>query len=103
MAKHLKVNDKIRIIAGKHKGIEAKIVKIDHKAGKAMIEGVGVIERHIKKSYLNPNGGKKTVHVGIDLSNLKLVEAAKPVKASVKKLDKSAGKKADKKAKKGAK
>ncbi len=103
MAKHLKVNDKIRIIAGKHKGTEAKIVKIDHKAGKAMIEGVGVIERHIKKSYLNPNGGKKTVHVGIDLSNLKLVEAAKPVKASVKKLDKSAGKKADKKAKKGAK
>ena len=53
----------------------------------------------MKKSYLNPAGGKKTVHVGIDMSNLKLVEAAKFVKSSVKKLDK----KADKKAKKGAK
>ena len=42
------------------------------------------------------------MHLGIDLSNLKLVEAAKYVKPSVKKMDKS--KKDDKKkAKKGAK
>ena len=102
MAQGLKVNDKVRIISGDHKGTEAKIVKIDRKAGKAMIEGIGVIERHLKKSYVNPTGGKKTVHVGINLSNLKLVEAAKPVKAAVKKLDKSASKK-DAKAKKGAK
>ncbi|MBR2795572.1 50S ribosomal protein L24 [Candidatus Saccharibacteria bacterium] len=102
MAQGLKVNDKVRIISGDHKGTEAKIVKIDRKAGKAMIEGIGVIERHLKKSYVNPAGGKKTIHVGIDLSNLKLVEAAKPVKAAVKKLDKSASKN-DAKAKKGAK
>lgn len=102
MAQGLKVNDKVRIISGDHKGTEAKIVKIDRKAGKAMIEGIGVIERHLKKSYVNPAGGKKTIHVGINLSNLKLVEAAKPVKAAVKKLDKSASKK-DAKAKKGAK
>ena len=51
----------------------------------------------MKKSYLNPAGGKKTVHLGIDVSNLKLVEAAKYVKA------KSAAKKIDKKEKKGAK
>ena len=102
MAQGLKVNDKVRIISGDHKGTEAKIVKIDRKAGKAMIEGIGVIERHLKKSYVNPAGGKKTIHAGINLSNLKLVEAAKPVKAAVKKLDKSASKK-DAKAKKGAK
>ena len=53
----------------------------------------------MKKSYLNPSGGKKTVHVGIDMSNLKLVEAAKFTKTGAKKADK----KADKKAKKGAK
>ena len=99
MKQNLKVNDKVRIISGDHKGEEAKIVKIDSKAKKAMLEGIGVVERHLKKSYLNPAGGKKTVHVGIDWSNLRLVEAAKFVKSSVKKLDKSAGKKV----KKGAK
>ena len=55
----------------------------------------------MRKSYLNPAGGKKTIHVGIDLSNLKLVETAKSVKPAVKKVDKKA-KSTDKK-KKGAK
>ena len=95
MVKGLKVNDKVLVISGDNKGKEAKIVKIDRQAGKACLEGIGLVERHMKKSYLNPSGGKKTVHVGIDLSNLKLVEAAKAVKPAVKKVDK--------KAKKGAK
>ena len=77
MAQSLKVNDKVKIISGDNKGKEAKIVKVDRENGKAMLEGIGVVERHMKKSYLNPAGGKKTIHVGIDLSNLKLVEAAK--------------------------
>ncbi len=95
MAQNLKINDKVLVISGDHKGKEAKIVKIDRGAKKAMLEGIGVIERHMKKSYLNPAGGKKTIHVGIDWSNLKLVEAAKAVKPAVKKVDK--------KLKKGAK
>ena len=94
--KTLKVNDKVLVISGDNKGKEAKIVKIDRKAGKACLEGIGMVERHMRKSYLNPTGGKKTVHVGIDLSNLKLVEAAKVEKKTAK-ADKNA------KAKKGAK
>lgn len=90
----MKVGDKVLVIAGDNKGKEAKIVKIDRKAGKAMLEGIGIVERHMKKSYLNPQGGKKTIHVGIDMSNLKVVEA--------KKADKKADKK-NAKAKKGAK
>ena len=105
--KSLKINDTVKIISGDHKGTEAKIVKLDRKAGKACLEGIGVVERHMKKTQFNPAGGKKTIHVGIELSNLKLVQAAeykkttasKYVKSDVKKVDK----KADKKAKKGAK
>ena len=97
MAQNLKINDKVLVISGDNKGKEAKIVKIDRKAGKAMLEGIGMVERHMKKSYLNPAGGKKTIQVGIDMSNLKLVEAAKFEKTA-KKADKK-----DAKAKKGAK
>ena len=101
--KSLKIGDKVMVISGEHKGKTAKIVKIERGAHKACLEGIEVIERHVRKSYLNPNGGKRTVHVGIDMSNLKLVEAAKFVKPAVKKVDKKADKKADKKLKKGAK
>ena len=87
MAQNLKANDTVLVIAGDNKGKKAKIVKIDRKTNKAMLEGIGVVERHMKKSYTNPKGGKKTIHVGIDLSNLKLVEAAK-VEKTAKKADK---------------
>lgn len=80
----MKVGDKVLVIAGDNKGKEAKIVKIDRKAGKAMLEGIGMVERHMKKSYLNPQGGKKTIHVGIDMSNLKVVEAKKADKKNAK-------------------
>ncbi len=71
MAQNLKVNDQVKIIAGDHKGETAKIVKMDRKNHKAMLEGIGVRERHLRKTQFNPTGGKKNVHVGIDLSNLK--------------------------------
>ena len=94
MAQNLKANDTVLVIAGDNKGKKAKIVKMDRKEGKAFLEGIEVRERHMKKTYYNPNGGKKTIHVGIELSNLKLVEAAKPAKKAEKK---------DAKTKKGAK
>ena len=95
MAQNLKANDIVVVISGDNKGKKAKIVKIDREARKAYLEGIEVRERHMRKSYMNPKGGKKTVHLGIDLSNLKLAEAAKTEKTA---------KKADKKSvKKGAK
>ncbi|MBQ9018356.1 50S ribosomal protein L24 [Candidatus Saccharibacteria bacterium] len=103
----MKVGDTVKIISGDNKGTEAKIVKVDRKNGKACLEGIGLIERHLKKSYFNPAGGKKTIHVGIDMSNLKLVKAA-DAKATTKagaKTSAKSGAKSDKgaKAKKGAK
>ena len=91
MAQNLKSGDIVKIISGNEKGKSAKIVSIDTKNGKACLEGIGLIERHMKATYYNPKGGKKTIHVGIDLSNLKLEKAAD----APKKADKKATKKGD--------
>ncbi|MBQ3309523.1 50S ribosomal protein L24 [Candidatus Saccharibacteria bacterium] len=74
MAQNLKINDTVKIISGDNKGKTGKIVKMDKKNHKAMVEGIEVRERHMKKTQFNPAGGKKTIHVGIDLSNLKKEE-----------------------------
>ena len=71
MAQNLKTGDTVKVISGDNKGKTGKIVKMDIKNHKAMVEGIGVRERHLKKTQFNPAGGKKTIHVGIDLSNLK--------------------------------
>ena len=88
MAQNLKTGDKVMVIAGDNKGKTAKIVKV--KDGKAYLEGIEIRERHMKKTYTNPKGGKKDIHVGIVLSNLKLVEAAKTEKKTNAKAKKGA-------------
>lgn len=70
MAKCLKVGDRVKIIAGDHKGEVASIVKVDKKAGKAFLKDIEVRERHVRATQYNPKGSKKTVHAGIDFSNL---------------------------------
>ena len=70
MAQNLKSGDIVTIIAGDFKGKSGKIVKMDRKNNKAMIEGINIRERHMAANAYR-NGGKKDIHVGIDLSNLK--------------------------------
>ena len=72
----MKASDTVKIISGKHKGQTAKIVKIDRKKDLVFLEEIGVLTRNIKKSQRNPEGGKKTVHLGIHISNVKLKESA---------------------------
>ena len=93
MAKQLKVNDIVKVIAGDHKGESARIVKIDRAAGRVCLDGVGARERHLKKSYLNPTGGKKTVYQGIAISNVKLEKAFQYEKPKAAKKDAKAKKK----------
>lgn len=71
MAKCLKVGDRVKVIAGDHKGEIASIVKVDKKAGKAFLKDIEIRERHVRATQFNPKGGKKAVHAGIDFSNLK--------------------------------
>ena len=92
--KTLKINDKVTVISGDHKGETAKIVAVDRENHKAMLEGIGEIERHMRRTQFTP-AGKKTIHVGIDFSNLKLVEEAKYDKSTreTTKKDKKSGQK----------
>lgn len=70
MAKMLKVGDRVKVIAGDHKGTVASIVKVDRENRKAMLKDINVVERHMRANAYR-QGGKKTVHLGIDFSNLK--------------------------------
>ncbi|MBQ3431010.1 50S ribosomal protein L24 [Candidatus Saccharibacteria bacterium] len=73
----IKTGDTVKIISGANKGKSAKVVKVDREKNLAFLEGIGVRERHMRASYANPKGGKKEIHVGINLSNLKKEEGKK--------------------------
>jgi large subunit ribosomal protein L24 len=82
MARRIKIGDQVKIVAGGQKGKDGKVVKL---AGqKVYIEKVNLRTRHIKPSQTNPRGGKKEIHVGIDISNVVLLADGQPTKVGFK-------------------
>lgn len=71
--KNLKVNDTVKVIAGKEKGKTAKLLKIFSPQGRAIAEGLNIIKRATRPSKINPQGGIVSKEGPIDLSNLILV------------------------------
>jgi large subunit ribosomal protein L24 len=73
----IKKGDTVKVIAGKDNGKEGKVVSVDQKTGKVVVEGVNMITKHAKPSAANPNGGIVQKEAPIDGSNVMLVHNGK--------------------------
>ena len=69
----IKKGDTVKIIAGKDKGTEGKVVSVDAKSNKVVVEGVNMVTKHTKPSAANQNGGIIQKEAPIDLSNVCLL------------------------------
>lgn len=69
----IKKGDTVKVIAGSSKGKTAKVMSVDAKNGKVVVEGVNVVTKHEKPSAANPNGGIVNKEAPIDISNVMLV------------------------------
>lgn len=65
--------DKVKITVGKDKGKVGKIEKVYRKQNKALILGVNIYKKHIKKSEKVPQGGVVEVPRPIDVSKVMLI------------------------------
>lgn len=70
---HIKVGDTVKVLSGESKGQEGKILAIDKKKDRAIVEGVNMIKKHNKPSAANPQGGIEEKEAGIHISNLMVV------------------------------
>ena len=53
----LKSGDKVVVIAGKDKGTQGKILKVDLKNNRVIVEGVNMVSKHVKPNPMNQQGG----------------------------------------------
>ena len=73
----IKVGDMVKVIAGKDKDKEGKVLVVNHKDNTVVVEGVNMITKHAKPSQANPNGGIVQKEAAIDISNVMLVVGGK--------------------------
>ncbi|MCK5816430.1 MAG: 50S ribosomal protein L24 [Candidatus Marinimicrobia bacterium] len=75
---HIKKGDVVKVIAGKYKGKEGKILKVFLKTNRVIIEGVNLVKRATRPSQQNPQGGIIEKEAAIHASNVMLVVNGKP-------------------------
>ena len=69
----IKKGDMVKVIAGKDKDKEGKVIAVNHKNGTVLVEGVNMLTKHTKPSAQNQNGGIVTQEGPINASNVMLV------------------------------
>lgn len=78
----IRKDDLVKVISGSKKGTTAKVLKVDTAKNTVLLEGIGLRHRHVKPTQLNPTGGKKDIHVAMDISKVALVVDEKSGKTS---------------------
>ena len=79
---HIRKNDKVKVISGKHKGREGKVLKVDGEKHTAIVERINFVKRHTRPGTgAGQHGGIIEKEAGLRLSKL-MVVCPKCAKAS---------------------
>lgn len=65
--------DLVEVITGADRGVRAKVLRVDRAAGKAVVEGINRVYKHVRRSQKHPQGGRLSKEMPVALSNLLLV------------------------------
>ena len=80
----IKKGDTVKVIAGKDKDKEGKVLSVDRKNGRVVVEGVNMVTKHVKPSAANEDGGIVQKEAALDMSNVMYVHNGKPTRIGFK-------------------
>ena len=69
---HIKKGDTVKVIAGEDKGKTGKVLEVNPQSGRAYVEGINFVKKHIQKTQDDPQGGIVEKEAPIAISNLKV-------------------------------
>ena len=80
----IKKGDLVKVIAGRDKDKEGKVVAVNHKDNTVVVEGVNMLTKHTKPSAANQNGGIVKQEGPIDASNVMYIHKGKATRVGFK-------------------
>ena len=70
---NIRKDDTVKVIAGKDKGKEGKVLRALPKKGRVVVEKVNVVKKAMRPTQVNPSGGISSMEAAINVSNVMLV------------------------------
>ena len=89
----VKVGDKVKVLAGKDKGKEGRVLVTLKKKDRVVVEGINIVKKHLKPGRTNETGGILETENPIHVSNVKVVTEEKKAKPTNKSTKKEVGEK----------
>ena len=80
----IKTGDTVKVIAGKDKDKEGKVIAVNKKDGRVLVEGVNMLTKHTKPSAANQNGGIVHQEGYIDASSVMLMHKGQATRVGFK-------------------
>ena len=80
----IKKGDTVKVIAGKDKDKEGKVISVNPKKGAGLGEGVNMVTKHTKPSMANQQGGIVNKEAWIDASNVMVMHEGKATRVGFK-------------------
>ena len=74
MSLRIRKGDKVKVMAGKDRGKTGKVIHVYPERSRALVEGVNMVKKHVRKSQQNPNGAVIQKELPIHISNLSLID-----------------------------
>ena len=86
---NIKKGDTVCVISGEDKGKKGKVLVVEPKNNKIVVEGVNVVKKHVRPSQMNPDGGIVEFEAPIHASNVMIVDpkSGKPTRVGYKFVD----------------
>jgi large subunit ribosomal protein L24 len=75
---HVRTGDTVKVLAGKDRGKEGKVLQVYPKRERALVEGVNLVKKAVRPTEDNPEGGVSEQESPLHASNLKVISAAEP-------------------------
>ena len=69
---YIKKDDKVKVIVGKDQGKIGKVLKVDRKKNRILVEKINMVKRHSKPTNQNKQGGIIEKETSIHISNVGL-------------------------------
>ena len=86
MKLHVKKGDTVLVLSGNDKGKRGKVMSVDRKSQRAIVEGVRMMSKHTRPNAEHPQGGIIKQEAPIHISNLMVVDSTgKPSRIGRKK------------------
>ena len=71
---HIRKDDIVAVLAGDDKGKRGRVLRVLRDEGKVVVEGINRVYRHLKPSRRNPQGGRLSKEMPVNVSNVALID-----------------------------